>query len=147
MSFVQHLAETLPSEKQWIIHQRIAMQTRAQLYEQLLEFEQSFLKPVLKKYGAESPQYKFLNAVKDTIIQAAEQQYVIENQRERIVVLEQLNEYLNKENCQLATALNRYETIEEMSVAGTLQTYIDIVQKQIKERQLNDKKSAATNHG
>jgi hypothetical protein len=141
-SFLLYLAENLPEDKKWMLHQRIAMQPRAQIFKDLVEFEQAILKAVLNKHGEASAQYQFFNRIKNTIIQAGEQQFLIEQLQASNQSLHQLNEYLFKENARLYTALNRYETVEEMSLAGTVQTHIDRVQKLINETKLSETKKA-----
>lgn len=147
MSFLQYMAEQLPEDKRWLLHDKIVMETRLKLYSNLLEFEASFLKPVLKKYGANSTQYTFLSSVKNNIIQAAEQQYIIEKQREHITAITQLNNMLLSENSRLQANLNKYETIEEMSIAGTLNAYVRSVQENLKERELKNKREAVITNG
>lgn len=140
-SFLTHLAEMLPEDKQWLLFDKITMQTRAQLYSDLLDFESSFLTPVLKKYGDQSQQYKFLSRVKNIIIQAAEQQYIIEQQRERINGITALNEMLYSENTKLQAELSKYQTIEEMSVAGVLEAYVRSVQETLQQRHSTNRKN------
>lgn len=144
-SFLAFLAENLPEQQQWMLHQRIAMQPRLQIFKDLIEFEQSILSAMLKKYGEASAQYQFFNRIKNTIIQAGEQQTLIEQLQAANQSLRQLNEHLAAENARLYTALNRYETIEEMSLSGVLQQHIDHVQKIIKESKTEQTKQAATN--
>ena len=54
---------------------------------------------------------------------------------------------LLSENSRLQTNLNKYETIEEMSIAGTLNAYVRSIQENLKERELKNKREAVITNG
>jgi hypothetical protein len=146
-SFLLYLADMLPEDKRWLIFDKITIQTRHQIYSDLLRFEESILKAMRTKYGEASEQFIYFLRIKNTIIQAAEQQYIIENQKEEILQLREINKMMFEQNAKQAVRLNRYETIEEMTIEQTLEAYVKKTQQILKDRQITDKKEAATNGG
>ena len=146
-SFLKYLADNLPEEQRWMIFDKIKIQTRFEIYSDLIRYEQNVLSQMRKKHGADSEVFRFFDRIKNTIIQAAEQQYIIEQQKDEVNFMKQEREFYMAQNLKMQRKLERYETIEEMTVEGVLQHHVDQIQKMLKDRQINDKTKAATLDG
>jgi len=142
MSFLQYLDKELPDLSRWILYDGLKYSTEVQIYDAILQLEEELLRPMHANGKKDTPAFKLFLRIKDMLYQAGEANAIIQRQKEEIYALRNHITWLNQELSRTQIMLDRFQTVEDMAGAGTLEITIDRVRQVMQQRREQEQKKA-----